>query len=805
MSTPLLQVRYALRQLGRAPLFTVTVVLTLALGIGANAAIFSVIDAVLLRPLGYRQADRIFAIETRYLQERRVNPRIGGDDYNDVAREVKGLEAAAYYQSGEDGLQVAGRSLYTRTAYVSPRFGQVLGVEPVAGRLLTNSAAAAQEVLVSAGFARENLGGVAQALGQTVRYEGEIHTVVGVLPDGFDFPKRSRVWIGLDPKPATANRTAYNQRALARAAPGVSAEALGAELAGFSKQLGVLYPEDRNKELIAVPLREELVGKVRPMLRLIMGAVGVILLLVCANIGHLQLVRATQAQHQIAVCTALGASRGDLAARALWQAGLLAVLGGAAGLALANPLLHGLLRLAPQDLPRLTDIHLNGDVFAFCFAVSVLVMGATAMLPVWRSWHVDPVTAIKQDGARGLGGERTTALRGLLVAGEVALTFCLSVAALLLVGQMLRLSRQQVGFDADRLAVIDAHATDNPVWPKDGSDPRTVRWNDLIERMEHLPGVDGAAGVMGVPMSGGGHSDVSYAIHGRTEFKAGNSLPDANIISATPGYFRVMGMPLLRGRGLTEQDTPTTAPVLVVSRSMAQQQFPGEDAVGKQIMCGYDEKTSWWTIVGVVEDVLQDSPASKPYPTFYVPLAQHPDRSADETLVVRSHGDPEAMMASLERVMRESHPEIATTAATMRGMMGSSLREERFRTMLFGCFAGISILLAAIGMYGVTAYTVAQRRFEFALRFCFGADRGQVFRMVLSRTGTMAALGLVTGGLLALAATRMLGSVFPGVEMLNVASWLLAALLVVLLTFAATLLPARRASETSPMEALRAD
>lgn len=797
-------IRYAIRQLRRTPVFSLTVVLTLALGIGVNAAIFSVVDNVLLRPLDYRNADRIVGIESRFVAENRSIPRIGGADFNDLAAQSRLLEATAFYQSGQDGLQLNGHAVYTRMAYPSPLFGTVLGVTPVAGRLFSNSAEAKNEILISAAFAEENFGSVQQALNQPVQYDGVARTIVGILPTAFSFPNRSSVWIGQDVNPEVPNRTAYNQRALARMKPGVTLEQVNAELATISAQLAAAYPDDKGKVLTVVPLQEQIVGSVRPVFRAIMGAVAVILLIVCANIGHLQLVRATRRQQQVALCTALGARRSHLAMQALLQAILLAIGGAAVGLLLAIPLLRLILRFAPPGLPRLLEIRLNPEVFLFCLAVAVLTMVVTAILPVWRSWHIDPSTALKQDSSRGLTGESHT-LRSFLIVGEIALTFVLSVASILLVQQMIGFSHASFGFDPDRLLLVDTHAPSRSADERKTNSAAPVhRLEALLDRVGQLPGIDHIAAVAGAPMSQGG-SSVGYAIRGRTSFTPGAKLANANMSAITPDYFTTMQIALLSGRAVAPTDTFTNQTIVVISRSLAQQQFPGQDPIGHEIMCGYDAPLRWYTIVGVVDDVLQDSPASKPQPTFYVPVAQHPARAGDVVIVARTHGDPVAMQQTIDKAIRDVDPSIASTASTMRQEMGASLRAQTFMTGLFGSFALLSILLAAVGMYGVTAYTVAQRKFEFALRFAFGADRRQVFTMVFRSAAAMAVAGLAIGAVLAVGATKLLGSILTDVKLLNPATWLLAAALIVLITLAATLIPARRAAATSPMEALRSE
>jgi putative ABC transport system permease protein len=399
-------VRYALRSLRRAPGFAATVIVTLAIGIGLNAAIFTAVDCVLLRPLGLRDADCIVALQTRFTDENRSIPRLGGDDYRDVAQQVKGLAATGYYMHFADGVAVDGRSLYLPVAMVSPRFAEVLGVEPVAGRLFRSTDSTGTDVLIGAGFARDHFGSAAAALGHAITYSGAVYTVVGVLPGGFSFPEKTELWFEAPATPRIAPRSAYNQQAIGKRRAGVSTASLNAELAAFSAGLQRAYPEDRNKSIQTVPLQDQIVGPVRSTLRLLMGAVALVLLIVCANVTHLQLARATRELRQVTIRAALGASRARLAGRALLEAALLACLGCFAALAIAELALRLLVRMAPPDVPRLADVHLNLDVLLFSFAVSLAVMLLTALLPVWRSWQVDPAAALRQDSARGSDSRR---------------------------------------------------------------------------------------------------------------------------------------------------------------------------------------------------------------------------------------------------------------------------------------------------------------------------------------------------------------------------------------------------------------
>jgi len=817
--------RLAIRQLRRSGTFTFTVTLTLALGIGLNAAIFTMVDSILLRPLGYHDADRIYGLNTRFTEEGRAIPRLGGGDYTDVAQQVSSLESTAYYQAYQDGLQVAGRTYFIDIAHVSPEFGQVMGVEPIAGRVFQavthgkDNVNEPQEAMVSSAFARENFGSAAAALGKPLKYADRLRTIVGVLPDGFSFPgAKTQVWIELPSVPDVAARSAYNQQAVAKAKPGVTAEQLNAEMATFSKQLQSAYAEDKLKTLEAVPLQEQLVGKVRPVLRLLMAAVAVVLMIVCANITHLQLVRATQLRREVTIRTALGATRLSLARRAGLEVLLLAVGGCAAGVLVALPALKVLIRLAPQEIPRLADVHLNFDVILFSFLISLFTMAATALLPLWRSWQVDPASAIKQDAARGTESRGSGRLRQALVVGEVALTLTLSVAAILLVRQLIAQSEQDLGFSPNKLAVLDTHAASHvmPLLLAQLQQPTKEQTaalasagaedaqalNSMLEWIRAVPGVAAADAIYSAPMRPAG-SDVGYAVRGVSTFTAGARLPDANITSMTPGYLQTMGIPVLKGRAFTAADRYGSEKVVLISESMVRQSFRDIDPIGKQIMCGWDAMNEWWTIVGVVGDVRQDSPGSAPAPTIYAPVAQHPQTASDMQVVVRTHSSDEAMAATLARMMKQQYPLVAVHESTMRQDVGESERAQHFRTLLFGSFAGVSILLAMTGMYGVTAYTVAQKRFEFALRFALGAQRAQVLGAVVGNALSVAAIGVVGGIVLSAALMRVMSSLLGQTPGFDPVAYGAAAAGVLIIALSATLQPAYRAARVEPMQVLR--
>jgi putative ABC transport system permease protein len=444
-------------------------------------------------------------------------------------------------------------------------------------------------------------------------------------------------------------------------------------------------------------------------------------------------------------------------------------------------------------------------------------MGVTALLPLWRSWRIDPASAMKQDASRGFESRGSGRLRQGLIVAEVALTLMLSVTALMLVRQLIAESRQDLGIAApERLVVLDTHMAPHRSDPKsseltryaaDSPDGRTdvAAFNSVLTRLRAVPGVRSVEAVSAAPMNPAG-SDVDYAIKGRTEFKPGvQHLPNANIVATTSGYFATMGIPVLRGRGVTEADVFGSEAVVVVSESVAKQQFPGEDPIGKQIMCFWDYPGVWMTIVGVAGDVRQESPGAAPYPTFYVPLTQHAHAATDMQVVVRTRADADVMAVTLDKFMKGNFPEVAVATTTMREDMDESERAQRFRTLLFGSFAGVSILLAMTGMYGVTAYTVAQRRFEFALRFALGAQRMQVLGSVMRGALAVAAIGVMGGVALSLALTRVISTLLGRMPEFDPVTYAMAIGGVMLIALSATALPAQRAATVEPMQVLRSE
>ncbi len=504
------------------------------------------------------------------------------------------------------------------------------------------------------------------------------------------------------------------------------------------------------------------------------------------------------------------------------ESALLAVAGCVGGVLLARPALKALLRLAPAEVPRLAEVHLNFDVLLVSIAVSLSLMAIAAILPVVHAWRVNPASALRNDSARGMEGRGAGRLRGGMLIAEVAFTLVLSVTAVLLARQLQAEARMDLGFSADRLITLDAHRTDTMDVPDASPDATPAakaatltaqtaaarialaKLDATLNTVRDTPGVVSAGAMQGAPM-GFGAADVRYAIRGRQVFDAGTAqtLPAADIHPVTPDLFTALRVPLLQGRTLGAGDRLFAPSVALINASLARTQFPGQSPLGKQIMCGLDFDRSWWTIVGVVGDIRADSPGTPPTPTIYVPVAQHPFAANDMQLVVRTSVSPANMAESLRRRLGAEDPALAVKVSTMTEDIAATQQLNNFRTVLFGSFAALSLFLAAVGMYGVTAYSVTQRRFEFGLRLAVGSTRAQLLLGVLQSSLRQTLVGLGVGLILSLAATRLLEGALGKLPGFDAGAYGLASAIVLLLASVAAAGPAQRAAQTQPMEVLR--
>jgi len=802
MNTLMQDFRYALRQLGRAPGFAATSVFILALGIGVNAAMFTVVNSVLLQPLRYRDADRIVQFNTHEARSGAPFARVTGGDYLDVRAQASSFEKVAYYDGGggEAGVQLGDHAVFTTVQQVSADFPQVFGIVPLAGRIFDDGSVA-HTALVTAPFARDNYGGAQQAIGRTFNVEGKPYEIVGVVPTVAAYPAKTSVWIGMGPTPDSLERTAYNYRAVGKLKPGVSLSTAQAELSAISAQLATAYPaSNQTKTLVAKPLQEQIVGRVRPVLLLLLASVAVVLLIVCVNVALLQLARATQQTRQTAVRTALGATRARIVQQIAVQGVVLATLGCAVGVVLAIPAVRLLVRMAPQDLPRVADIHLDLLVVAVSYGASLLTILLASIAPAWHTSRVDPAEAIKQDTARGLAGRHSTAVRNLLVVAEIALTFTLTVGAALLVHTLIQLSTTDLGYATSNVLVVYAHA---PAADVDQAILKTRTLETGVAQIAAIPGVERVSAVMGLPTGQSG-SNGGYMVVGKGDPNDHTNLPEADFGLTGPGYFKTLDIPLKRGRDFNAQDQYTSPFVAIISESLAKQSFAGEDPIGKQILCGLDSPNPM-TIIGVVGDVRQDSPAALPGATLYMPLTQHPSHANEVEIVARTHVPPASLIDPVRAKLQSLDPSIATKFTTLEQSVGESIATQRFRTTLLFGFALLALTLAALGVYGVMAYAVAQRRIDIGIRIALGADKRNVVGMILSGALSLALAGIAAGLVLSVLLLHVTKSLLAGVVTSDLASYAIATIVLLSVAALAAYLPARRAASIDPVQALRSE
>jgi len=737
---------YALRALRNNPAFTAVAILSLALGLGTNTAMFSVVNGILLRPLGYPNASRMVQLSTA--QKARMFPRLTGPDVADIRSGASSLEQVALYQGGDMGVQLGAHAEFAATYLVTPNFFSVFGTSPALGRAFDDGDVG-RSAIVGLPFAQRNFGSGEAALGRTLRFEGKVVEIIGVAPSAFRFPREGQVWIAVSSQPESQVRSAYNYRAVALVRDGTSIDTANAQLTTIAKRLDAAFPDtNKDKTFVAVPLQEQLVGPVRSTLYFLMGAVSLILLTACANVANLLLARATSRRREMAVRAALGASRGALVRQLLVESSVLAIAGGAVGLLMAFASTRVIARATAQQigLPRIDDIRVDWIVFAFAASASLVASVLFGMSPALHAARVGLNEALKA-GGRGVGGS-SSRLRSTLVVVQVALSFALAIGAGLLFRSFLTLNAVDLGFHTQGLLVMYAHY---PAQTLDEHLEAARFFEAAADHMKRIPGVAAAAAAMGVPTGQYG-SNGGYVTDGQDFKQAGSTRPQATFSLATGGYFSTMGISLLRGRDFNSGDTYDRPLVAVISESLARQSFAGQDPIGHTIMCGL-ESPKWMTIVGVVADIRQDSPAGAKGPALYMPLQQYPWHANEAQVAMRGTVAPATLIEPARARMQALDADVATRFATLESMVSDSIATPRLRMTLVGVFAAIALLLAMAGMYGVMSYVVVQRIPEFGIRMALGASPAAVVRLVLGRALQLAVAGAIAGLAIALSIT----------------------------------------------------
>jgi putative ABC transport system permease protein len=806
MDKLLQDLRYAARRLASSPGFAAAALLTLALGIGANSAIFSVVDGVLLRPLPFREPDRLVRL---YTHGAGAPPsEISAPDFMSL-REQSGVftDVAAYTESNAT-LTGTGEPESLKGLWVSAGFFRVLGVSPVLGRGFVpdaNLPGHAREVVLSYGTWRDRFGSDARVLGRTLMLNGVQRTVVGVMPEGFAYPSDRQLWIPIPydssfSASASTNRRAEYLDAVGRLKPGVSLARAQSAVATVAARLRREYPEtNTGVEATVLGLHEATVGDVRMPLLVLLGAVGFVLLIACVNVANLLLARMAARESEIAVRAALGAGRGALVRQLLTENLLLGVLGGTLGLLLAHWGVAALVSLRPQDIPRLDAVGLDGRAVAFTGAVSLLTSVLVGIFPALKATRPDLAASLREGGRGGGAGRAATRLRGTLVVAEVAMAVVLLAGAGLLIRSFVQLQRVDPGFRPDGVVSFDL-TLPRAAYPEDAQ--VGAFHAALLGRIREMPGVKSAGAVSAIPM-GGSKTNITFDVVGRAPAKQGEE-PSMDVRLATADYVRTMGIPVLRGRAFDTRDRAGSAPVVLLNQAAARRFFAGEDPLGRRIELGWtrDGVAVGGEVVGVVGDVREDALEHGAEPEIYIAAAQVPPPSMN--VVVRAAGDPAALAPALRREVRAMDANLPLRSLrTVDRVLAESVARPRFYMLLLAVFAGVALLLAAIGIFGVMAYSVSQRTREIGIRMALGAEPRAVLRNVVGGAMSLVGVGLGVGILAAFAVTRILQGLLFEVTPADPVTYLAVSTTLAAVALGAGYLPARTATRVDPMVTLR--
>jgi putative ABC transport system permease protein len=815
--------RYTLRQMRKSPGFAAVAVLTLALGIGATTAIFSVVYGVLLRPLPYAEPNRIvsvFEIQPNGRHNRLADPNF--DDFRDQSRSFQAIAKYTAYPAAVSGGSEPTRSI---VAHVTPQFLSVFRVQPIIGRDLAaadNNKGAGPVALVSYGYWRQYLGASLELSRLHLKIDDSIFSVVGVLSEGFHFPTEATIWIPADLKGENTSRSSHNFDAVARLRDGVTVEQANAEISAMGRHIYEASSEKGDfllKDAGVVPLKDSITGETRPALLILLGAVGFLLLVACANVANLRLAQASVRERELAVRSALGAPRGRLIRQFVTEAFALSVLGGSFGLLGAYLGVIGLLALAPPNLPRLDEVSINLPVLAFalllCCGVAIVIGVFTAL----RATGGELRKGLAEGNREQASSQSSHKVGGVIVAAQIAITMVLVVGAGLLGRSLAKLLEVNLGFRVEKIVTMDV-SLPRPDWTdwKLKAD-QAIFFRDLIERLRRVPGVRQVGATSKLPMSGW-VSNGQFLLMTQDQlpklpttlqemshdfdilFRRKEGLGEADFCVATSGYFRALGIPLLKGRLFDEHDGPDSPHAALISASLARERWPGQDPIGHTIEFGnMDGDLRLLTVVGIVGDVHDSGPDTPPPATVYVNLFQRPEPML--TLTMLTDADTQQVTSAARQILHDMNPENPPLFGTFSQVYSESLGSRRFNLTLLGFFATIALLLAMAGIFGVMAYSVSRRTREIGVRVALGAASRDVMAMVLVQGLRTVSIGVVIGVAGALALTRAIQSLLFGVKATDPLTFTAMFLLLISAALLACYIPARRAAKVDPMVALR--
>ena len=798
-------VLYAVRRLLRAPGFTLVAVVTLALGIGANSAIFTVVNGVLLKPLPFPESNRLVGLFHVSEGHRAV---MSGPNFTDVTHAATSFENAAAITTGRVILTGQGEPARLPEADVSASLFNVLRVKPEIGRTFNaeeNTPGKTNVVILSHALWEQRFGSDPGVIGRTITLDGASKEVVGVMPRGFDYPQGRQLWLPIEYDEAfvTKQRGAWFLQTVARLKPGVTPGQAAAEVETIGRNLARQYP-DANAEIgmTAYPLLESMVGDIRRAVLVLLGAVAFVLLIACTNVANLLLARAAARETEMAVRTALGAGRGRLVRQLLTESVLLAICGAALGLLLAIWGVELLVSLKPQGIPRLDNVRIDAAVILFTIAVAVVTGILFGLMPAFAATRGLSST-LKESGRGAVTTRGSTRVRGVLVVVELALAVMLLAGAGLLMRSFMKLEAVDPGFRPEQALTFELTLPD----AKYAEDPARIAFFDqLMPRLASLPGVRSASAVMGLPLSGLDFI-ISFEVEGRPPVPPAQQ-PSMQVRVATPNYFSTIGVPLVRGRFFTDGDRVGTEKVVVITQAAARQFFPNEDPIGKSIKVGWGKgpgkPRAGGRVVGIVGDMKDAGLAEANPPQIYMPLGQWP--VSFMAVVVKTNVPPMSLTDAVRSEVGAVDPNLpVSNVNTLDAIVAKSISQQRFYMLLLAIFAGVALALAAIGIFGVLSYAVSQRTREIGIRMALGAQEGTVIGLIVRQAMLLVGTGVVAGTVLALVLSQTISTMLFNVTPTDPVTFALVAALLVSVALFASYLPARRATRVDPIVALRAE
>ena len=786
--------RFALRGLRRTPGFAAIAILVLALGIGASTAMFSVVSAVLLRPLPYKDPDRLLNLWETNLKSKTSQMADSYGDFLDWRAQNHVFEGIAVHNDAAFTLVGPNGPVRVEGPFVSTNLFNVLGVKPALGRgfLPNEDEPGHSVVIISHDLWQRSFSSDPRALGQSIQLDHSTYTIVGVMPAGFQFPIQPtpiEVWVALGGLPdLPTGRVSHFLEAVARLRPSVTLEQARAEMATIAARLASQYPDtNSNVGVKLVPAHEQLVGKVQPVVLMLFGAVILVLLIACGNVANLLLARGTNREREIAIRAAIGAGRPRIVRQLLTESFLLAASGGALGTFLAMGAARLLIIFGPPDIPRLSQVTVDGRVLAFSLVITFFTGLVFGLAPALRTAQADLIQSLKTSGAVAQGESSRYQLRSALIVSEVALTLLLLAGAGLMLNSLFRLTRIHTGFNPNGVLTFAVRLSDADY----SKEQIATRFDELLESLRRTPGVRTVAADTSLPLTQTNVMSVRFEIEGQS----GPESPEAALSIVTPDFFRTLEIPMLSGRDFSVHDNLKSPPVVIVSQSLAQRYFPGEEALGKRIDINRE-------IVGVVGDVRRDSLTARPMPALYMPESQQPFHGMH--FVMRSAVPLPVSIDAVRAAVRSVDRNLAVyDIKTLDQYLGLAVAPARFNTIVLSLFAAVAMVLSSLGLYGVISYVVSRRTHEFGLRMALGATRDDVIRGVLREGLTLALTGIGIGLAGALALTRYLTSQLYEVKPTDPLTFIAVSAAFAAIALVATFIPARRATKVDPMVALR--